>query len=165
VWIKRSFLAILFAVFSVVLLVSQVQSTPVAVPFVSSTQTSQASEALWQALLPIAQQLPQQFKDYQASLSQQTNSLQISNQKLTDNVKSLTESQRLSQEQVATLEDKLTLLQKDLSASTASTIQAQMQAKLAGAELGAFKIGCVTLGVVVVGAGIYELGRYYKKWN
>jgi hypothetical protein len=59
----------------------------------------------------------------------------------------------------------LTLLQKDLSDSTASTIKAQQQAKLAGAKLGAFKIGCVTLGVVVVGAGIYELGRYYKKWN
>lgn len=164
-WIKRSFLAILFAVFYVVLLVSQVQSTPVAVLSVSSTQTSQASEALWQALLPIAQQLPQHYKGYQASLSQQTNLLQINNQKLADNVKSLTESQRLFQEQVATLESKLTLLQKDLSDSTASTIKAQQQAKLAGAKLGAFKIGCVTLGVVVVGAGIYELGRYYKKWN
>jgi hypothetical protein len=109
----------------------------------SSTQVSTLSEPLWQALLPIALQLPNSFDLWRSTTQQQVQaqlanneqlassnlSLQTSNSSLMQENADLRTSLSASQTAEATSESKLEALQKDLSDSTTSTTQAQKSAQ------------------------------------
>lgn len=151
----------------------------------SLTSSSVLPEPLWRALLPIAQRLPQQYKAYTSSLTDQVESLQANNQQLQDSNAQLqisnqqlqdsnqlltsknadlTQSQAQSQAQAATLEKVLTQLRKDLSDSTQSIIQAQTQARVLEAQLTVLRIGSITLGVSTLGFGGYLVGHLLRAW-
>ena len=137
----------------------------------SSTQTSEMSEPLWQALLPIATSLPQSYDLFISSLTQQVEEQTANNALLRDSNNSLTleneglrESLSKSREAEATSENKSTLLAKDLSDSTASTIRAQNDAKALELQVGILKVGCITLGVAAGGAAVYIIGHVAGTW-
>lgn len=151
-------------------------------PFVaqgqSSTPSSQVSEPLWQALLPIAETLPNSYDLFIANLTSQVDvlttnngslassnlALQTSNNSLTLENVALRASLKASKEAEATSENKSMLLQKDLSDSIASTIRAQGEAKALEAQVGLLRIGCITLGVTVGAIAVYEGGHLLKVW-
>ena len=137
----------------------------------NSTPSSQVSEPLWQALIPIATSLPQSYDLFMSSLTTQIDEqiannalLRDSNNSLMQENAALRESLSKSQEAEATSESKSALLQKDLSASTASTIRAQNDAKALELQVGILKAGCITLGVAAAGGGVYILGHVFHWW-
>jgi hypothetical protein len=137
----------------------------------SSTPSSQVSEPLWQALLPIAQSLPSSYDLFMSSLTTQIDEQIANNALLRDSNNSLTlenaglrESLRKSQEAEATSENKSTLLAKDLSDSTASTIRAQNDARALELQLGIWKGVGITFGVGLLAVAVYEGGHALKVW-
>jgi len=144
----------------------------------NSTLISPISEPLWQALLPIATDLPGSYDLFISNLISQvgtltTNngSLSASNLSLLDSNNSLTlenvglrASLKASREAEARSESKSTLLQKDLSDSIASTIRAQADAKALELENKVLKIGGSVLLVVAVVVAGYEGGRALRWW-
>jgi len=144
----------------------------------SSPPILPGSEPLWTSLNEIALTLPDSYDLFLASLSGQISSLQASNESLQDSVTSLQNSNssltlrnadlqnslQISQEAVATSENKSALLQKDLDDSMQSTTRAEADAKALALEVGVLKIGCVTLGVGLGAVAVYEGGHALKWW-
>jgi hypothetical protein len=94
----------------------------------SSLRNFQPPENLWDELLSQTSSLPENFDNFVLSLTNQINSLQISNKDLTINNALLTESLKRSEIKAETSEDKSKRLQMDLDASTLSITQAQNEA-------------------------------------
>ena len=90
--------------------------------------------------------------------------LRDSNNSLTLENAGLRESLRKSQEAEATSENKSTLLAKDLSDSTASTIRAQNDARALELQLGIWKGVGITFGVGLLAVAVYEGGHALKVW-
>jgi cell shape-determining protein MreC len=144
----------------------------------SSTQTSQVSEPLWQALLPTAQTLPSSFDLFVSTMQRQVQeqiannellqasnlSLQDSNNSLTQENAALRQSLQLSQAAEAISENKSSLLAKDLSDSMASTIRAQNDAKALELQVGVLKVGCITFSVALGAVAVYEGGHALRWW-
>ena len=145
---------------------------PLGAQATSLTPISSLSEPLWQALLPIASSLPNSYDLFMTSLTSQVDALTLNNGQLQTSNDSLTrenavlrESLKASQEAEATSESKYTLLQKDLSDSTASTIQAQRAAKSLELQLGVWKIAGGVAITVALAAAVYEGGKIVGAWK
>lgn len=101
----------------------------------NSPPTSQPPNTLWDELLSQTSSLPENFDNFVATLEMRigllrdsNESLQKTNDDLTTNNESLTESLTQSEIKAATSEAKSGQLQKDLDASTLSITQAQKEA-------------------------------------
>jgi regulator of replication initiation timing len=132
---------------------AQAQSSPPILP---------GSETLWQSLNELALTLPSSYDSFMASLTEQINSLQASNQNLQDsngNLQTtnssltlrnadLTNSLTISQQAVVTSENKSSLLQTALDDSMRSITRAESDAK---ALKGWNTFWKVTTGIGVLG--------------
>ena len=182
---RKVLLVLLLSLLSVVLLVSQDAISSVPSLPLNSTQTSSTLENLWQTLLSSTSDLPTLFSNYQSDLSKQIASLQANNLLLTNSNQglslsnrrlinsnqllitsntSLMESLKQSQVQVTTLADDSQRLKRDLVSSTKDIIDAQKQAALLEARIGALKITCIGLGGVLAVGCVYEGGHIAKWW-
>ena len=145
----------------------------------SSTPISPISEPLWQALLPIAQTLPNSYDlfvstmqkqvegltENNSSLSSSNLNLLTSNGSLTLENAALRASLKASQEAELTSENKSALLAKDLSDSTASTIRAQADAKGLELQVGIWKTAGIVAGVAAVDLGVKAFtGKDIIEW-
>jgi hypothetical protein len=98
------------------------------------------------------------------SLASSNLDLQDSNNSLTRENAGLRESLKKSQEAEATSESKSTLLQRDLSDSTQSTIRAQADAKALEFEVGWLKVGLYVATPVAIAGVVYAVGHLLVHW-
>ena len=133
-----------------------------------SLPNSEVSEPLWQALLPIAEILPNSYEMFMADLTKQVQGLQTNNASLANSNLALLDSNnsltlenaglrislQASQEAAAISESKSEALAKDLSGSTASTTQALAKATALEMENSLLRYGMIGAVVVTVAAVI-----------
>ena len=138
----------------------------------SSTPISQASEPIWQALLPTAQTLPNSYDLFVSTMQKQVDALtvnngllQTSNDSLTLENAGLRTSLKLSQEAEATSESKSTLLAKDLSDSIKSTTRAQGDAKALELKAGLWETAGIVASVAAADMALKAFtGKDVVEW-